>query len=479
MVGTVDMLIFLLYFLVLILIGVASYKRIKGGVDYSLAGRSLGWTVTIGTLVATMIGSSAAMGAAGKAYEYGLGVMWLPIAIFLGYVFFSLFIAHKLRQTDVWTVPDVLEKRFGVGVRRLSAIVLILAVVSIFGAQLIAMGIVFRLLGEPMGISYQLAILIAGGILVLYTTMGGLYAVAFTDLLQFLIMLPVIGFVIPILVFHSGDVSMASITSQLEPRMFNIFTGVPLSMIVGLLFTYIPGVIVDQSIWQRAMSAKTTAIARWSPVISGAVYFYFSAVVVLLGMIGVMLYPNIIAEYGNADGILPLMIAHYLPKGLTGMGLTALFAVAMSTASTTVLIAAVTFAKDLMPTFTKEPLSSAEELRVSRIATVVIGLGGILFALTFSGIFEIMLIAYGIFVSGLFFPIMGALFWEKVTKKAVVASIIASAIVMIAFLFLDTDIDVVVPASVTSLIVLAAVSLATYRKEELTPPVLKADRLQQ
>ncbi len=261
--------------------------------------------------------------------------------------------------------------------------------------------------------------------------------------------------------------------------MFKLFTGVPLSMIIGLLFTYIPGVIVDQSIWQRAMSAKTTAIARWTPVISGAIYFYFSAVVVLLGMIGVMLYPNIVAEQGNADGILPWMIAHYLPRGLTGLGLTALFAVAMSTASTTILIAAVTFAKDLVPTFTKEPLSSAQELRVSRIATLVIGLGGIVFALTFSGIFEIMLIAYGIFVSGLFFPIMGALFWKKVTRTGVIASIIASAAVMIAFLFMDTDIDVVVPASITSFIVLIAVSLATYRKEKLTPPVLEAERLQQ
>ena len=132
-----------------------------------------------------------------------------------------------------------------------------------------------------------------------------------------------------------------------------------------------------------------------------------------------------------------------------------------------------------MPTFTKEPLTSAKELRVSRIATIVIGLGGIVFALTFSGIFEIMLIAYGIFVSGLFFPIMGALFWKKVTRTGVIASIIASAAVMIAFLFMDTDIDVVVPASITSFIVLIAVSLATYRKEKLTPPVLEAERLQQ
>ena len=478
MVGTVDLLVFLFYFLALIMIGFASYKRIKGGVDYALAGRSLGWTVTIGTLVATMIGSSAAMGTAGEAYGYGIGIMWLPIAIFLGYIFFSVFIAHKMRQTNIWTVPDVLEKRFGIGVRRLSAIVLILSVISIFGAQLIAMGIVFELIGKPMGINYAIAILAGGLILVLYTTLGGLYAVAFTDLLQFLIMLPVIGIVIPVLVFGSSDMSLSTITTQLDPKMFNLFTGVPITLIIGLLFTYVPGVIIDQSIWQRAMSAKTTKIARWSPIISGGVYFYFSAIIVLLGMAGALLYPNIIAEQGNADGILPLMIAHYLPRGLTGLGLTALFAVAMSTASTCLLIAAITFAKDLMPTFSKKTQTSADELRASRIATVVIGLGGILFALTFSGIFRIMLIAYGIFVSGLFFPIICALFWKKATKIAVVSSIIASSIVMLIFLIIPTGIEAVVPAALTSLTVMVAVSLVTYRKDRVTPPVLGSEEMQ-
>lgn len=478
MIGTVDLMVFFIYFLAVIIIGVVSYKKVKGEKDYALAGRSLGWPVTIGTLVATMIGSSAAMGKAGTAYELGIGIMWSPIAILIGYIIFSLFIAHKLRQSDSWTVPDVLEKRFGQGVRRLSAIVLIFAVVSIFGAQLIAMGIVFQLAGEPMGINYQLAILIAGTILVLYTTLGGLYAVAFTDVLQFGIMIPVIAIVLPIMVFGSGDASFSELSARLEPRMFNIFTGVPITLIVGLLFTYIPGVIIDQSIWQRVMSAKNVQVARWSPLISGGIYFYFSVVVVLLGMAGVLLYPNVIAEHGDADGILPLMIAHYLPTGLTGMGLTALFAVAMSTASTTLLVAAVIVAKDLVPAFTRKELSDSDELRISRISSIVIGLVGVIFALTFSGIFWIMMIAYGIFVAGLFFPVVFALFWKKATKKAAIISIIASTVVMLVFLVIPTELEAIIPASITSFIFMIVISLITYRNEKLTPPVLSAEELQ-
>lgn len=477
MVGTIDMIVFLLYFVAVVVIGFASYKWVKSGTDYALAGRSLGWPVTIGTLVATMIGSSAAMGKAGTAYDLGIGIMWSPIAIFIGYIIYSVFIAHKLRRTDVWTVPEVLERRFGLGVRRISAIILILAVISIFGAQLIAMGIVFQLAGEPMGINYQIAILLAGVILVLYTTLGGLRAVAFTDLLQFGIMIPVIAIVMPIMVFSSGDISFSNLTNQLEPRMFNLWTGVPITLILGLLFTFIPGVVIDQSIWQRTMSAKNAQVARWSPIISGVIYFYFSIVVVLLGMAGILLYPELRTTHGTTDAILPMMIAHYLPQGLTGMGLTALFAVAMSTASTTVLVAAVIVSKDLVPAFSKRELSEKEELRVSRIASSVIGLVGVLFALTFSGIFWIMLIAYGIFVAGLFFPVVFALFWKKATKTAAVVSIIVSTVVMGIFLVVPTDLEAIIPAIITSFILMVVVSLLTYRREKVTPPVLGQEEL--
>lgn len=475
MIGTVDMLVFFLYFLAVVLIGVFTFRRVKGGTDYALAGQSLGWPVTVGTLVATMIGSSAAMGKAGTAYQYGIGIMWSPIAIFIGYIVFSIFIAHRLRNTDAWTVPDVLEKRFGRGVRRLSAVVLILAVVSIFGAQLIAMGIVFKLAGEPMGISFQLAILLAGLIMVLYTTLGGLYAVAFTDMLQFGIMIPVIAIVMPLLVFGSGDITWSRIVEGLEPRMFSLFGGVSIYLIIGLLFTYIPGVIIDQSIWQRIMSAKNDRIARWSPVVSGGIYFYFSIIVVLLGMAGIFLYPDLVATYGNADGVLPLMIAHYLPRGLTGLGLTALFAVAMSTASTCLLVAAVIVAKDLVPAFSRKALDEKAELKVSRIATLVIGLVGVAFALTFSGIFWIMMIAYGIFVSGLFFPVIFALFWKKATKIAAVISIVVSIIVMGVFLVIPSPLEAIIPAAITSFILMVVISLLTYRPDKATIPVL-ADR---
>lgn len=471
MIENVDMVVFLLYFVAVILIGVFTYKRVQNSSDYALAGQPLGWPVSIGTLVATMIGSSAAMGKAGAAYNYGLGIMWSPTAILIGYILFSVFIAHKLRRSDAWTVPDILEKRYGLGVRRLSSVVLVLALISIYGAQLIAMGIVFKLAGEPLGINYQLSILIAGLILVSYTTLGGLFAVAFTDMLQFCIMILVIAIILPILVFGFGDVSMPEMTARLEPSMFNPFKAVPITLIIGLLFTYIPGVMIDQSIWQRVKSAKNERIARWSPVISGGIYYYFSIIVVLMGMVGVLVFPDVMEGNSDADSILPLMLANYLPTGLIGFGLVSLFAVAMSTSSTCLLIAAVIISKDVIPAFTRKPLSESKELKVSRIATLFIGLIGVAFALIFSGIFWIMMVAYGIFVGALFFPVIFALFWKKATKRAAIISIIGSSLVLIVFLLIDTEIEAIIPAIITSFLLMFFVSKLTYQREDTTSPI--------
>jgi Na+/proline symporter len=150
----------------------------------------------------------------------------------------------------------------------------------------------------------------------------------------------------------------------------------------------------------------------------------------------------------------------------------------MSTASTCLLVAAVIVAKDLVPAFSKKTYTEGDELRISRYASGVIGIVGIIFALTFSGIFWIMLIAYGIFVSALFFPVIAALFWKKATKKAAIISIIASTIVMVVFLVIPTNLEAVIPAGITSFVLMVGISLATYRKEELTPPVLSDEELQ-
>lgn len=473
----IDFAIILGYLVLTAAVGLLASRRVRATEDYALAGRKLGYGLTIGTLVATMIGASATMGKAGMSYQYGVAMMWDGLAIFIGYLIFAA-MAGKLRRSGVWTATGVLERRYGGRARTLGAWVLLFAVVAVYGAQLVAVGILFKLVGAQIGLSQAAAILLAGAVLIAYTYLGGMVAVAYTDLIQFLIMIPVIGLVLPLVVL--GQVPLADLSLQLPANMLDFWHGLPPMFILSLLLTFVPGVIVDPTIWQRTMSARDNRVARVSPLVSAGIYLYWSLVVVGLGMAGALLFPGLLQEFGSADPVIPLLIVDHLPPGLTGLGLTALLAVAMSTASSTLLIASVVGSRDIAPSFRRgQALAPDQELRLSRWITLGVGVAGLVFALGFSSIFEIMMLAYGIFIAGMFVPLILGLYWRKATRQGAIISGVLATLALVALYAVPTPVDPIVGAMAISVVTMVGVSLATYRPETATPPILSDEALAQ
>jgi SSS family solute:Na+ symporter len=478
MMGIADLLVIIAYFVIVAAIGLYMKRRIKMNVDYALAGRNLNMPLTLGTLVATQIGADTIMGRGGMTWQYGAAIQWGGIAFFIGYVLYSRF-AVKLRRSNVWTAPEVLERRYGLTTKRISSIILVLAIIGVYGAQLIASGIIFQIAGDPFGISYRNSILIAGIILVAYTLLGGLWGVAYTDWIQFLILYPVFGFILPLIIFNK--VSFSDMRIALDPMMFNFWQGVPFQLILGMLATYIPLVICDPTIWQRTMSAKNEKIAKWSPLYAGLLYLYISIMVTLMGLAGRILLPNIVSEYGTADYTIPVMMAKYLPGVVIGLGLAGILAVCMSTASGCLLMGAVITSKDLIPSWTGRKLTQAQELKLSRVTTIVIGILGIIFALTFKGIFWILLVAYGIFLGGMFFPVLLGLFWKKATPMAAYISIPVSSLVLLVYYAIGKPFGIqpIVPALLVSLILMVVISWITYKEDKATLPILAQTQSEQ
>jgi len=469
MVNYLDLVVVLLYLIVMLVIGFTSRTKITEQDDYVLAGGRMGYSVTIGTLIATMIGTSATMGTAAMGYDFGMILMWQAVAILIGYVIVGI-IAKKIRKTGKWYIPDIMEERYGRSAKIFTTVILVLAVTAIFGAQIIAMGIIFNLVGNPLGISYNAAIVIVGIILVLYTFTGGMIAVAYTDLIQLIIILVLFLIVLPVFIFSDGP-TVTALTQSVNPDLWSVWTGLPFLFVLGLVFTYLPGIVIDQTIWQRMMSAKNEKVARLSSFVSGGIFLVFTAVILFFGILASAILPNLT----NKDESIPQMIIQYLPNGLIGLGLVALLAVAMSTASSTLLISGVIITNDIIPSITKKKVSEQQKLKYSKISTFAIGLFGIVFGLTFSGIFDIMMMAYAIFTATLFFPIMFALFWDKATKTGAFWSIIISTILLVTLYVLDKPFDVepILPAIILNFLLMWLISIFTYNPERATKPVLK------
>jgi SSS family transporter len=470
--NTTDLVIIALYFILLLGVGYYASRKIRGMEDYTIAGRRLGYPVLLGTLIGTAIGAAATVGKAGKAYDVGLALFFATFAYGIGLIAFG-FIAPTIRRIKIWTIPDALEFRYGKAIRIVTAIVMVLAVIALFGAQLIAVGLaVTAVLGE-FGISYTEAILGAGIIMILYTIMGGLVAVAYTDFIQTIVMLIAVGILLPIFVTHEVG-GAAVVWDFLKPPADNFWGGLSLIYIISIFLIDIPFCLIDPSLWQRASAAKDAKTIKNSMFVTAGIYFYWSFIAVSLGIMAMHLLPDLAQSAGGVDSAIPRQVALYMPPVLRGFCLAAMMAIMMSTADTALLISGTTFSRDIVRAF-RPQTSDKALLRLARIFIFIIGALGVIFALNMRGIFDILLLAFAIFVSGIFVPTMAALFWSKATKAgALVSSIVASIAVVILYglklsKMLPEWIEPIIISIFLSLILMVVVSLATFKPEKATP----------
>jgi SSS family transporter len=477
--NSLDLIIVALYFVLLLGVGYYASRKVRGMEDYAIAGRRLGYPVLLGTLIGTAIGAAATVGKAGKAYDVGIALFFATFAYGIGLIAFG-YIAPTIRRIKIWTIPDALEIRYGRGIRIVTAIVMVLAVIALFGAQLIAVGLaVSAVLGE-FGISYTEAILGAGIIMILYTVMGGLVAVAYTDLIQTIIMLIAVGILLPI--FVTREVGGAAVAwGYLKPPAGHFWGGLSLVFIISIFLIDIPFCLIDPSLWQRASAAKDAKMMKKSMFVTAGIYFYWSFIAVFLGIMAMHLLPGLTDVAGGVDSAIPRQVALYMPPLLKGLCLAAMMAIMMSTADTALLISGTTFSRDIVRTF-KPQTTDKTLLRLARIFIIIIGGIGVIFALNMSGIFDILLLAFAIFVSGIFVPTMAALFWKKATKAgALVSSIAASVAVVVLYglklsKMLPDWIEPIIVSIFLSLILMVTVSMATYRPDTATARLVDMEK---
>jgi SSS family solute:Na+ symporter len=477
--NALDVLVIFLYLLVLIGIGYYASRKVKGTEDYTIAGRKLGYPVLLGTLIGTAIGAAATVGKAGKAYEVGIALFFATFAYGIGLILFG-FIAPTIRRIEVWTIPDALVSRYGNGMRIVTGIVMVFAVIALFGAQLIAVGLAVTAVMGELGITYTEAILGAGIIMVLYTMLGGLLAVAYTDLIQTIIMILAVGILLPIfIVVDFGGVG--NVWQMIQPPEGNFWGGLTLAYVISLFLIDIPFCLIDPSLWQRASAAKDSSMMKKSMFITGGIYFYWSFIAVFLGVMATYLFPGLTETANGVDAAIPMQVSHYMPPILRGLSLAAMMAIMMSTADTALLISGTTFSHDIVRAF-RPQTKDKTLLMLARLFILVIGVLGVIFALNMSGIFDILLLAFAIFVSGIFIPTMAALFWRKATKAGAIVSATVASIAVVALYglklskMLPTWIEPIIVSIFLSLILMVVVSRITFKPETATTRLVDTAR---
>lgn len=415
----VDIGIFVLYIGLVLAIGQYWSKRVKSAEDFHLCGRDLGKLPASLSLAATEFSGSGLIGGAGLAYAIGLsGIFWNYGAI-PAYVLIGLVIAPKLRKLQMATIPEYIGTTFGVNTQRLTAILGIVESVVFVAVQIQVSAL---LLAALFPLTVTEAAMITTAAFAIYTMMGGLWAVVWTDALQYVVLMT--GILIALVLGWIAVGGYAGLQANLPETHFR-FTELglwtPLAWAALALYSY----GVDQAYMQRALAAKDPATARFAYIFTGCNYIVFGAVVATLGLIAAALLPGLSDE----NQALPQLIAQVLPEGVRALIVTAVIAATMSTSSSFLAGASALAVQDLYEPILGKGSTEEQQVRHSRVIVAVLAALSLGTTLIFPGVVELVIFATLVAPAAIFIPFIFSVFWRKTPAHAGFWAISAAATV--------------------------------------------------
>ncbi|WP_417662531.1 sodium:solute symporter [Pseudomonas sp.] len=424
---TLDMLVIVIYVAAMLGLGFYGMRRAKNREDYLVAGRNLGPAFYLGTMAATVLGGASTIGTVRLGYVYGLSGFWLCASLGLGIIGISLLLAKPLLKLKIYTVTQVLERRYSPTARHASAAIMLIYALMIGAISTIAIGTVMQVL---FGMPFWMTVLIGGGIVVAYSTIGGMWSLSLTDIVQFLIM--TIGLVFILMPMSVSDAGGWDALVEKLPASYFSLTAIGWDTIITYFLIYFFGIFIGQDIWQRVFTARSEKVAKISGTAAGIYCIFYGLAAAIIGMAAKVVLPDL----ANVNDAFASIVQTSLPDGVRGLVIAAALAALMSTASAGLLAASTTAAQDLWPLFSKRK-NTSESAHVNRVFTLLLGCVVLVIALLVSDVISALTMAYNLLVGGMLIPLLGAIYWKRATTAGAIASMALGSLTAAVFMFID------------------------------------------
>lgn len=377
--STLDIWILGLYAVMMIVLGAAASRNTKGAKDYFLAGRNMNWFMIGFALFASNISSTTLVGLAGDAYSTGISVYnyeWMAGVVL---VFFCIFILPMVLRSQVYTMPEYLERRFDRRARTMFAwLTLFLNIVVDTAASLYAGSLLLEFVFPQMQ-SWQLIAILAT-LTGIYTVLGGLSAVMITEVVQAFILL-IGSALITVFALNKIEGGWATVLAVTPPEKLSLIRhlndpGVPwLGLITGVPLLGFYFWCTNQFMAQRMLSAKSLAHGRGGALLAGLLKLPVLFIMVLPGTMAILLYPKL----DRPDLVFPALMFDLLPSGILGLALAGFIAALMSSIASTLNSASTLITMDFIRPM-RPALQDRELTRIGRIATIVFMVMAVLWA---------------------------------------------------------------------------------------------------
>ena len=352
------------YLVGMLVIGyVVGKLKIKNADDYMVAGRRMGVFMVAFSLSANNIGGGSTTGLAGKAFtSWGMSAVWYVLAASIAMIPLAYF-APKIRKTMAVTIPEVVGRRFGKFSSGFSAILNILALFCLTSSQIAASGSVVSVL---TGIDTRICLLIAGLVVILYTTFGGMIADQISDLVQFIIILVGLAIATPFVIKGCGGWS--TIASKLPGDQLS-FTKIGWVAIIGYIFNYFCTFLSGPEMISRFESAKDEKTAQRASLVSAVLMAAMAIFPTLLGLAALSV-SDAIGNPASSSAMMAVTQA-YAPTIITGIVSAAIISATMSSADSNLLCMSTMIINDLFLPYSGKKLDGMKEVRATRICNII------------------------------------------------------------------------------------------------------------
>lgn len=463
------LIVCLIYFVLMILIGVFSARKNKATSDYLVAGRKLNVAMTAITLAAVQIGVGIVLGSATNGYDGGLWPgMYYAIGCGAGLIIAGLLTARKLRQQEGYVPLDYFAHRYGENkwVRLWAWLSNIPSLLGIFIAQLLAAGSIL----SGFGIPFNWAIIFTALAILVYCAIGGMWGVVITNVLQ----TAIIAVGIPVLMVATlsrftaagGDIASLLSTPFIPKGMGTRF--------IYLVVPFLLSISVSYDAYSRIQSSKNARTASLGSIIGGILVIIIGGFCSMIGTAAKSLFP------GVTDGIFTITTTSVLPPVAAGIVIAAILAAAMSSANGVILSLGASFSRDFYNKFLHPEVEDLDSLPKSKLISqtaVLLGtMVGVLFAFNMTDILDAMIIFNYPYMGSLLVPLLGGLLWKGATVRGAVAAAIAGGVIgVVSFLFgipgplygmMNTDLSLLI-AYVVSAIFLVGFSVTDPRRKRI------------
>jgi SSS family transporter len=436
-----------IYIGITLAIGFWASKRIKTTKDFTLAGKSLPSALVGVTIFATWFGAEIIMGVPGRFVEEGMmGIITDQFGNVLCLCLVAFFYARRLYQMNIITLGDFFKIRYHASLELATSIIIVITYFFWIAAQFVALAYLFQ---SVLGTSIATGIILGATIVVIYTYIGGMWAVTLTDLMQSIFI--VIGLVVVLAIILDKTGGIAPLFAN-KPKTFYNF--LPKSGLynwtdyIAMWMVFGIGAIPAQEIYQRVFSAKSAKAGVQGVFLSALLLFTITAIPLIIGLGAAYLHPELMGS-DSGQNLIPSMISKYASLPVQMLFFGALISAILSTSSGAMLSPATIIGENLLKPYIPN-ITDKRLLLYTRISVIVVAFICCFLAFNNTNIHGLVVASSVLLMVCLFAPLTFGLFWKNASIFGAWISIFAGGLVWFFCNYFQTRIDPTIYGTISS-----------------------------